>query len=830
MNTPYYILSDAAQLALRLSERLAYEYSQSNYSPEHLLCAITKEDVGLHLMFDQIDKEPSEIYRWALSQVEKLPKSTRYKSNPAPDEGVLSILKETQKLSLRYGYEEITPIDILEAICTPGVAFKPDLLRRLPIALYEIIDWRGKNLNNVVPSMGSGGGEKGTESGTQQGATGSNDLSAHQILQKYCDDVTALAREGKIDPLIGRDKELKQLVEILGKRLSPNVLIVGEPGVGKTALIGGLAQNILNGNVPERLKDATIFEIDVSGRLVAGAYKGEVEERLKSILKAIKTYNNKAILFIDEIHVLLDERGPVGSGVVNLLKPELARGELTVIGVTTQTEYQKYIEKDTAFNRRFSRLVVQEPDEILASTMLKGLQHKYEEFHGIQVEPQAITQSVKLAKRYIGDKNLPVSAIELLDFTMACASQMNSTSVTILEELEKSYNDAEDKDTNVFKKAIRDRLSELLLGKLGDELDQPSFDVLQTIQQLKDWTTEPKTLIAQEDVEAIIAYRSGIPLGKLRSKEQDKFKNVHELLQKRVVGQDHVIESVSRALKTFRANVKDPREPGAIFFFTGPTGTGKTELAKAIAELLFDDEDAMIRFDMSEFQESHSVAALIGSPPGYVGYEEGGLLVNKVRKQPYSVVLFDEIEKAHPDIYGIFLQMLTDSRLQDKQGKMADFSNTIIIFTSNAGAEKIVDMFQSGQQPTPEQLKGFLRETRKFKDEFLGRVDSQILPFAPISESVAIMILNIHFNKFAKLLKQQHNVTLTISESVMGYLLSIGFSPLFGARPLKNAIKSFLTPPIADKIITGEILPGATVHLDSDAEGNLSWEIANIEG
>ncbi len=828
MNTPYYLLSDAAQLALRLAEGLAYEYSHSNYSAEHLLCAVTKEDVGLHPMFNQIDKDPSEVYRWALTQVEKLPKSTRSRSNPLPDDGVLSVLKETQKLCLRYGYEEITPLDLFEAICTPGVALKPEVLRRLPVALYEIIDWRNKNLSNILSTIGEsndGANNKGTNK--HGDGSGSGEATGQQALQRYCDDLTAFAREGKIDPLIGRDKELKQLVEILGKRLSPNVLIVGEPGVGKTALIGGLALNILSGNVPERLKDATIFEIDISGRLVAGAYKGEVEERLKSILKGIKGYEGKAILFIDEIHVLLDERGPVGSGVVNLLKPELARGELTVVGVTTQTEYQKYIEKDTAFNRRFSRLIVNEPDEILACTMLKGLQHKYEEFHGLSIEPGAVSQSVKLAKRYVGDKNLPVSAIELLDFTMACASQMNSTSAAILEELEKQYIASEEKDLNVFRQAIRDRLSELLLGRLGDELDGRAIDLLEIISRLKSWTNEPKSVILEEDVEAIIAYRSGIPLGRLRSKEQDKFQNVHELLQKRVVGQDHVVDAVARSLKTFRANVKDPREPGAIFFFTGPTGTGKTELAKAIAELLFDDEDAMIRFDMSEFQESHSVAALIGSPPGYVGYEEGGLLVNKVRKQPYSVVLFDEIEKAHPDIYGIFLQMLTDSRLQDKQGKMADFSNTIIIFTSNAGAEKIVDIFQAGQQPTPEQLKGFLRETRKFKDEFLGRVDSQILPFAPISEPVAKMILQIHFAKFAKLLKTQHNVTLTISEGVMEHLLTIGFSPLFGARPLKNAIKSFLTPPIADKIIGGAIVNGSKVHLDIGNESELIWEIKN---
>ncbi len=777
------------------------------------------EDVGLHAFLGQIDRDPFEIIRWVTVHIEKYSKATRYVPVLAPDERLIAVIKEVQKLCFRYGQDEINPLDLLEAICTPEVGFTADVIRRMPLALYEIIEWRDKNTGKLLQ------GEKATSS-SGESSMSSKSAAEQQILQKYCDDLTALARLGKIDPLIGRDRELKQLVEILSKRLSPNVLIVGEPGVGKTALVGGLALNILKGVIPGRLKDSVIFELDVSGRLVAGAYKGEVEERLKAVLKAVKAYEGKAILFIDEIHILLDERGAVGAGVVNLLKPELARGELIVIGVTTQHEYQKFIEKDRAFNRRFSRLVIQEPDEGLACTMLMGLIPKYEEFHGLKVLPEAVSQAVKLAKRYIGDKNLPVSAIELIDFTMACASQMNSTTRFILEEIEQVFSTTSENDPAHFRQVIRDKFSELLLGKLGDELDTDGYQIPQILSKIRAWTAEPKTEILEEDVASIVAYRSGIPIGRLRSKEQDKFNNVDELLRSRVIGQDHVVEAVSRALKTFRANVKDPREPGAIFFFTGPTGTGKTELAKAIAALLFDDEDAMIRFDMSEFQESHSVAALIGSPPGYVGYEEGGLLVNKVRKQPYSVVLFDEIEKAHPDIYGIFLQMLTDSRLQDKQGKMADFSNAIIIFTSNAGAEKIVDLFQTGKQPTPEQLKGFLRETRKFKDEFLGRVDSQILPFAPITEPVARMILQVHFKKFASILKQQHNIQITISERIIEELLRIGFSPLFGARPLKNAIKSFLTPPIAEMIISGKLTNGDSVQLDFSDEGNLIWDVS----
>lgn len=816
MYAPDYLLSSQAQKTLRLAEQLANEYAQASYGAGHLLWAVVAEDVGLQPLLRQLGKEPASLQRWALAQIEKQPKANRYVAAPSADETALAVLKETQKLCLRYGVSEIGPLDLLEALCTPNVGFSADLLRRLPIALYEIIEWRSKSAADPTAKEAA---TPSTVSSPTEGQQG------QQILEKYCDDLTALARADKIDPLIGRDRELKQLVEILGKRLSPNVLIVGEPGVGKTAIVGGLALNILKGNVPDRLKSATIFELDVSGRLVAGAYKGEVEERLKSVLKAIKAYEGKAILFIDEIHALLDERGAVGSGVVNLLKPELARGELTVIGATTQYEYQKYIEKDSAFSRRFSRLPIAEPSQALAATMLAGLMPKYEAFHELKVDSDAIPLAVSLAKRYVGDKFLPVSAIELIDFAMACTVRMNATAQRSLERIEQEWLQQPSKQPEYLRQLLRDHLSELLLAKVGDELDSGAADWPSLRSELQQITAAPKTQIEAEDIEAIIAYRTGIPLGRLRSKEQDKFKNVVGNLQKRVVGQDHVLGAVGRSLKAFRANIKDPKEPGAIFFFTGPTGTGKTELAKAIAELLFDDENALIRFDMSEFQESHSVASLLGSPPGYVGYEAGGLLVNKVRRQPYSVVLFDEIEKAHADIYGIFLQMLTDSRLQDKQGKMADFSNTIIIFTSNAGADRIVELFQKGTPPASEHLKAILRETRQFKDEFLGRVDSQILPFAPISRDVARKILDIHFGKFTRLLKQQHNIHLTASEQLLEHLISIGFSPLYGARPLKNTIKAFLTPPIADKIIMGELSSGDQAFLDLDAEQAITWQI-----
>jgi len=820
MDLKDHFLTNNAQKTLRLAEQVALEYAHTTYGSEHLLWAVADEDIGLGGVLNQLQIEANDLRKWSMNLISKRVKDTKYIPLPKGDESAKKVIQETQKLCIRYGKAEIDPLDILEALVTPGVGFDEKLLRRLPLALYEIVEWRNDNLS--AESIGSS--PLSSNGSSNQSRSGALSITGGAILSKYCEDLNLLAKGGKIDPVIGRDKELLQLVEILGKRISPNVLIVGEPGVGKTAIVGGLVLKILDQKVPNRLRDATLFSLDVSGQLVAGAFKGEVEERLKSILKAIKECNGKAILFIDEIHILLDERGPVGSGVVNLLKPELSRGEITIIGATTQTEYQKYIEKDSAFSRRFSRLVIKEPSEIVAAQMLQGLVPKYEDFHEVKISPEGITAAVRLAKKYIKDKHLPASAIELMDFTLACTVQMNSTSKEVLGAIELEFQNDESPDFHKYNVKIRSQLSELLIGRLEEEDEIPG-NLEKTMTKLKEWSKEPRHEVSTIDLESITAYKTGIPAGRMRSKEQEKLQHAEDILKKRVAGQDHVLEAVVRSLKAFRTNLKDPKEPGAIFFFTGPTGTGKTELAKAIAELLFDNEDAMLRFDMSEYQNSSEVSTLLGAAPGLVGFDRGGVLTNNVRKKPYSVVLFDEIEKAHPDIYGIFLQMLTDGRLTDKQGKLADFSNTIVIFTSNSGAHKIVDHFNRGSHPSPEELKSILRETQDFKDEFLGRVDSQILPFKPISESVARLILSIHFSKFVKLLAKNHDIKLSASEKVMDHLIDIGFSPIYGARPLKNAIKTFLTPPMADKIIMGEVTKGDTINLDLGEDTTLIWNI-----
>lgn len=805
--------SKHANIALRLAEGFAVEFLHSQYSVDHILYALCSEDSGLNWCFKDIGVDSANLKSWALTRIESYPKSQTHFTKSKPSESANKVFEEATKICSRYGTNEINNLDLLEACLTPDVGYDQREIRRMPVALYEIIEWRqAVDIRTESTGVSNDGGALLLEH------------NSDGVLSKYCVSISALAEDGKIDPVLARDKELKQLLEILGKRISPNAMITGDPGVGKTSVVGGLALRIKEGTVPDNLKGAQILELDVSGRLVAGAMRGEVEERMKAILEALKQSSAKTLLFIDEIHILLDEKGSVGSGLVNLLKPELSKGEITIIGATTKSEFQKYIEKDSAFRRRFSTLNIDEPNESDATSMLRGLAKRYEEFHNMGIEPESLPKAVALAKKYVKDKHLPASAVELLDFTMACAVQMNATSKSVLDGIKKKLNTNEITELEAWH-SLKNNLSELLVGRFDDD-DSPA-NVSQTIQKIEGWIQEEMSEISETDIEAITAYISGIPMGKVRSGEGEKIQQAESIIKKRVVGQDHVVEAVVKSLKTFRANLKEPSEPGAIFFFTGPTGTGKTELAKTIAELLFDDENAMLRFDMSEFQESHSVATLLGAPPGYAGYEEGGILVNNVRRNPYSVVLFDEIEKAHPDIYGIFLQMLTDGRLQDKQGKLADFSNTIIIFTSNAGAHEMVEMFNQGKQPSGDELKEILRATRHFKDEFLGRVDSQILPFKPISEDVARMILNIHCDKLIKLLAKQHNVTLSIGEVVKDYLLKIGFSPVYGARPLKGAIKSFLTPPMAEKIIVGEISRGDNVSIGLDESEELTWEISS---
>ncbi|MEM8583020.1 MAG: ATP-dependent Clp protease ATP-binding subunit, partial [Bacteroidota bacterium] len=672
------------------------------------------------------------------------------------------------------------------------------------------------------------------------GKASSKSSGKERALDRFCVDLTQRARDGKIDPIIGRDRETRKVAEILGRRTKPNVIIVGDPGVGKTALVEGFARLIVSGEVPERLVEAQLLELDMGSLIAGAAYKGEIEERLKSIMAELKA-RPAAILFIDEIHILLDPQGGAG-GAANLLKPELARGELTVIGATTHDEYRKYIEKDDAFRRRFDTVEVDEPETEKAVRMLQALAPAYGEHHELELTDGALREAVMLAMRYLKDRQLPDSAIDLVDRTAAAVRMMVDTSSSEVERFGArldelvAQNEKDDQDHDLFlsdlrwfESQLRDSVSPILLGKVAELRQVDAIeDTRLLVQYLRDLLEELKThsesdksSIEAADIAAMVAYAKGIPIGKIQADEREKLDQMAEQLKSRVIGQDHAIESIVGAVKVSRAGIADSGRPVGSFFFLGPTGTGKTELAKALADFLFNDESAMIRFDMSEFTTSHAAELLTGAPPGYVGYEEGGMLVNMIRQQPYSVVLFDEIEKAHEEVFKKFLQILDDGKLTDKQGKVGDFTNAIILFTSNIGSEYVVDSFGKGE--IPDQVTLTQHMSQHFKDEFLGRL-TEIVPFAPISEENIVKILNIQLKKLKKSL-QLKGIDLQLSEKAEKYYAMRGYSPRFGARPLRRVILNDLQKPISRLIIGGELGEGKQLHIEMHKEQEPEFKI-----
>ncbi len=858
MNTSLNIpLNKEAEIAIITAQAKAREHHQATFSGGHLLWGLLQEEVGLHPFLEDIQQNIHRLRAWAELRIENAPKSARPIETPTADEQAQNILQEAYRLRSQRFEAKVRPLTLLEALCTPEIGFTTKQLKRFPLDLKQIQKGRD-HISRLVEEVDKALDKKGNKSRSitnGQAANYSKQTRGTKALEKYCEDLTNRARQGKIDPVIGRDEELKKLVEYLSKRISPNVIITGEPGVGKTAIVGGLALNILANRVPERLKNASIFELDVNGRLVAGAYKGEVEERLKSVLQEIKALGN-AILFIDEIHTLLDPNGSVGSGAVNLLKPELARGELTVIGATTDIEYRKFFESDSAFQRRFTPLQILEPSEALATEMLQGLVARYEAFHKIKLAPEAIPLSVQLAKRYLGNKKLPSSALEVMDITMAAVVVLNQTNRAELESIEKEWleevkdlttTDPPQYETSLqgLEQALNNRLSHLLIQQLDtseneevaktdaekEVIENGKIDLFeQKIALLKEWTKEPKTLVTAEDIAATIAYMTGIPMGKIQAEEQRQLLQIEQILEQRVVGQSHALKMVGEALRRSRAGLTESNKPTAAFFFLGPTGTGKTELTKAIAHLLFNDVHSLLRFDMSEFKEAHSAALLYGSPPGYIGYKEGGLLVNKIRQHPYSVVLFDEIEKAHKSVYDVFLQILDEGTVTDKQGKKGDFTKAIVVFTSNIGSDWIREQFKNGDIPTRDELRELMSNarmpdgTKAFRPEMLGR-RMYLVPFSPIRKEVAGAILAIHLKNFAQLLAKQ-DIQFDYTNTTKETLIESGFSEIYGARPLKDTIEERIATPLSDKIISGEITKGAKVTVDwVAAEKAFKWEV-----
>lgn len=820
-------ISESVKLAIRVAQSLAKEYHNPEFTAAHLLKGLMHKDVGLRQFLSSIGKDEEYISEWAEVRIEELDKAAS-----APDEvkgspEIAKVFEEADHIRIKLGLDLITPVCILTALCKPTVGFKPDELKSFPIKERELLDLyiKDEEIQQVVSPAGGTGKEA-----KSSGAAGA--------LHKYCIDRIALARDGKTDPIIGRDREARMIMEILCRRTKPNVIITGDAGVGKTALVDGFAQDIIADNVPELLKGVQLFELDL-GSLIAGAsYKGEIEDRLKNILKEIKQFD-KAVLFIDEIHTLLDNKGPIGGGVGNLLKPELARGEITVIGATTIDEYRKIIEPEQAFSRRFEVLQVNEPNEASAIKMLEKLKEKYEDHHQLKIQPDSIPECVRLAKRYMKDRRLPDSAFDLLDRTMAAMKMMNDTSDKVLEELSARLGELEISeeaeeirlaDYRWLYSQLMDKVSPVLLGQLTDETQVEAFEAIEeyhdylnkNLAALKVLAEQKTDEVHKQDIASIVSYKTGIPLGKIQAQEKEKLLNMEQFLKRRVVGQDQALRAVSDAILESRSGLNKKGQPIGSFFLLGPTGTGKTELAKSIAEFLFNDEKAMIRFDMSEFKEEHSAALLYGAPPGYVGYEEGGLLVNKIRQQPYSVLLFDEIEKAHPSVFDTFLQILDEGHMHDRLGKEGDFSNSLILFTSNIGSEWIAEQVAKGEIPTSQQLMEIM--ARHFRPEFLARL-SEIVPFAPISEHNVVRIFEIQLKSLIEALDKQ-GIAFEIEPEAIKMLALSGFTPKYGARQLSGVIRNELRRPISKYIISGELKKGNLIVIKKhENEERLEWEI-----
>ena len=820
-------LDDSVKIALNIAQAVARENANEYYMPSHLLKALLHKEVGLRDFIVSIGKDLGYLEEWADVYIEQCPKSTQL-SEIKPSEKIDFIFRAADDARIRLGLFDINPICVLIALVKPGVAFSSDQLRSFPIQERDILSLYVNNTEN--PSV-----ENHHAASVSDNYGPGTGIGSSSYLSKYCIDLMAATPE-RLLPVINRDRETRMVMEVLGSRSKSNVLIVGDAGVGKTALVYGLAWDIVNKKVPSFLEGACIFELDNASLIAGATYKGEIEDRLKNVLKELRHIEN-SILFIDEIHVLLDSRQG-NSGAGNILKPELSRGDLTVIGATTIDEYRKIIEPDHAFSRRFEVVQVNEPDLKSAIQMLHSVKKQYTDYHHVGISDTAAAECVCLAKRYVKERRLPDSAIGLLDMTLSAIKMVNETGQQDVKELLDELDTIEKAETEESEKVedlktllfvMRNRLSPILQGVITDETD---VNELQDYTELKSYLLNALNLMREfaekkiEEVEiyevaAVVASRTGIPIGKVQSQEKERLLNMEDYLRRRVVGQDQALKTLTDAILESRSGMNKPGQPIGSFFLLGPTGTGKTELAKALAETLFNDEKSMIRFDMSEFKEEHSAALLYGAPPGYVGYEEGGMLVNKIRQQPYAVVLFDEIEKAHPSVYDIFLQIMDEGKLHDRLGKEGDFSNSIILFTSNVGSEWLTKQLESGSVPSTTQIMEVMG--RHFRPEFLARL-SEIVPFSPISEDILLMIFDIQFNGLRKLLDRQ-GIAIEISDDARKLLAHKGFTPKYGARQVAGVIRNYLRRPISRLIIKEELSKGKILKVGLDEANELTWDI-----
>lgn len=844
-----------AQEAVQEAVNTAQQNGQQSIEPVHLLkgVMVKAKDVAGYI-FQKLGANASQIEMVVDSEIKRLPRvqgGQPYLSNDAN-----TVLQRAQDFAQKNG-DEFTSVE-------------PMLLALLQVSstASRILKDAGMTEAETVKAI-----QELRQGQKVQSPSGDEN---YQSLSKYAKNLVEEARQGKLDPVIGRDEEIRRVLQILSRRTKNNPILIGEPGTGKTAIVEGLAERIVRGDVPENLKDKQLYSLDM-GALVAGAkYKGEFEERLKSVIKEVTNSNGNIILFIDEIHTLVGAGGGEGAmDAANILKPALARGELRSIGATTLNEYQKYFEKDKALERRFQTVMVDEPDELSAISILRGLKERYENHHKVRIQDDACIAAVKLSERYISDRFLPDKAIDLMD---EAAAKLRMERDSVPEELDeitrklkqleiereaiKRENDADkiaqlDKDLAELKdqeKSFRakwesekglvnkiqqdkqqmeqlkfeaeraeregnyERVAEIRYGKL-QALEQDIKDIQAQLRNTQGGNAMIREEVTADDIAEVVSRWTGIPVTRMMQSEREKLLHLEEELHKRVIGQDEAIKAVSDAVRRSRAGLQDPKRPIASFIFLGTTGVGKTELAKALAEYLFNDETMMTRIDMSEYQEKFSVSRLIGAPPGYVGYDEGGQLTEAVRRKPYSVVLFDEIEKAHPDVFNILLQVLDDGRLTDNKGRTVNFKNTIIIMTSNLGSQYIQAQF-AGMTPdnrdhviadTKTKVMDMLKKT--IRPEFLNRIDETIM-FLPLTKPEIAQVVTLQMNAVKKMLEPQ-GFTLNVSPAAISLLADEGFDPEFGARPVKRAIQRMVLNDLSKKILSDEVSREKPITIDA---------------
>ena len=787
-----------AQEALDAAGNYAKDFKHPYIGTEHLLLGLKSVYSGVAgQVLDMNGLKEDEVVKVVGELVSTVGEET-FSGTPEESLRLKFILEESRKIAERFRMEEIGTEHMLLAIIQDTDCVAARILITLNLNLQKVM----QDCLTAIGENPKAFAEK--NEGAAKGA----------VLEQYCTDLTALAEDGRLDPVVGREEEMQRLMQILSRRTKNNPCMVGEPGVGKTAIIEGIAQRIAKEAVPEKMREKRVLSLDLAALIAGSKYRGEFEERMKRLVNEVKADGN-IILFLDEIHTVVGAGGAEGAmDASNILKPSLARGEIQLIGATTITEYRKYIEKDAALERRFQPVMVEEPSKEETVRILEGIREKYEAHHKIAISQEALEEAVVLSDRYISDRFLPDKAIDVLDEACSKAALRGFKVPENIEQMEQLVRNL-DQDLEASIKEGRMEEASLLVK----EKKETSEKLRQAKGRLNRKQKNSRIVLTEGDIAEVVAEWTKIPVQKLAQSETERLRKLEKTLHKRVIGQEDAVSAVARAVKRGRVGLKDPTRPVGSFLFLGPTGVGKTELSKALAEALFGDEESMIRIDMSEYMEKHSVSKLIGSPPGYVGHEDGGQLSEKVRRHPYSVVLFDEIEKAHPDVFNILLQVLDDGHITDSQGRKVDFRNTVIIMTSNAGAQSIVDAKRLGFNAVQDEKEDYKKMQsnvmdevkRIFRPEFLNRID-EIIVFHALTEKELEKIVGLLCQDLVRRAKEQLDITLKIRSSVKKKIAEAGNDRKYGARPLKRALQTQLEDPLTEAILNGEIKRGDLVE------------------